>query len=164
MHIRLTASVAALAMLAGCGGGADPAQIVDTIRQTEEAQLASIESDDLRGIARLYDDNAKLVRPDGTVLDGGVAIVEAYDGLLKDPGFALTIEPLDGWASASDDLAVLTSRVQFSTTDPDSGEVVTQPLSSETVWKRETGGSWKIVSAYNVAITDGEAESAQTTE
>lgn len=146
------AALAPMAMLAGCGGGADPDEVVATIRQTEQSQLQSIESDDLVGIARLYADNAVLVRPDGSVLEGAVAIVEEYGDLLEDPNYALEIEPLDGWASAADDLAVVNSRVDFTTTDPDTGEVITLPLNSQTVWTRDTGSTWKIVSAYNVPV------------
>ncbi len=151
----LLASLAPMVLLAGCGG-ADPEESVAAIRHTEQSQLDSIASGDLVGIARLYADDAKLVRPDGTVLEGGVAIVEEYDALLQDPNFALTTEPLEGWASTADDLAVVTSHVDFTTTDPETGEPVTMPLYSTTTWARDTGSTWKIVSAFNVAMAPAE--------
>ncbi|GAA0268100.1 hypothetical protein GCM10009127_04830 [Alteraurantiacibacter aestuarii] len=157
------ASLAPIALLAACGGG-DPAESVAAIRHTEQGQLDSIASGDLVGIARLYSDNAHLVKPDGTVLDGGVAIVEEYDRLLADPNFALTMEPLNGWASASDDLAVVTSKISFTTTDPETGEAVTMPLESQTVWQRATGSTWKIVSAYNVAVAPAAEAPAEVTD
>ncbi len=152
-----------LVMLSACGG-VDPDESIAAIRHTEQSQLQSIEADDLVGIARLYRDDARLVRPDGSVLDGGVAIVEAYDALLADPNFALTIEPVAGWASAGGDMAVVTSTVAFTTSDPETGEAVTLPLNSQTVWQRETGATWQIVSAYNVAIAPGEAAEGTTAE
>lgn len=142
--------VAPVTLLAGCGG-ADTAETVDAVRATEHSQLQSIASDDLVGIARLYTDDAVLVRPDGSVLDGAQAIVEQYADLVEDPNFALTIEPRGGWASSASDLAVLTSDVEFTTTDPDTGEANLLPMTSQTVWRRESGGTWKIVSSYNVA-------------
>ncbi len=151
-------------LLAACGGG-DPAETLAAIRHNETAQLQSIESGDLVGIARLYTDGATLVRPDGTVLEGGAAIADAYGDLLEDPNFALASEPVDGWASTGDDLAVVTSNVDFTTSDPETGEAVTMPLISQTVWERSPGSSWKIVSAYNVArATDAvpDAEEAET--
>ena len=150
--ITLTA-LAPVLLLTACGGG-DPAESVAAIRQTEISQLQSIESGDLVGIARLYADEAVLVRPDGTVFNGGAAIADAYGDLLEDPNFALTIEPLDGWASSADDLAVVTSNVDFTTTDPETGEAVTTPLISQTVWQRAAGSSWSIISAHNVARAD----------
>lgn len=149
MSKRILAAVTGTAMLAACGGGTDSASVVDAVRATEHSQLQSIESDDLVGIARLYADDATLVKPDGSVLEGSVAIVEEYGDLVEDPNFALAIEPVAGWGSASDDLAVLASNVDFTTTDPETGEPTTLPMSSQTVWTRETGGTWKIVSAIN---------------
>lgn len=157
-------AIAPALMLTACGSGADPDAIVETIRLTEQSQLDSIASDDLVGIARLYADEAVLVRPDGSRLEGGAAIAEEYGDLVEDPNFALTIEPVSGWASTAEDLAVLTSLVDFTTSDPETGEPVTMPLASQTVWTRETGGTWTIVSAYNVPVVtadtpaDAEAE------
>jgi len=149
MTKRLIAGLVATSMLAGCGGGADPAQVVETIRATEQSQLQSIESDDLVGIARLYADDAVLVRPDGSVLEGGEAIAHAYGDLLEDPNFALEVEPQGGWASTAEDLAVIKSHVNFTTTDAETGEASTMPMVSQTVWTRAAGGSWMIVSAIN---------------
>ncbi len=157
--LYLAGLLAPALLLAACGGG-DPAESIDAIRHTELAQLESIASKDLVGIARLYRDDARLVRPDGTVLEGGAAIADAYGDLLEDPNFALTMEPVSGWASSDGELAVVTSLVQFTTTDPATGEAVTQSLDSQTVWHRETGATWKIISAYNVA-RQPEAASAE---
>lgn len=151
MARKALALVAAVALLAGCGSTIDPQTAIDAVRFTEQGQLQSIESGDLTGVVRLYADDAVLVRPDGSRLEGGAAIAEAYAALLEDPEFALTIEPVAGWASEAGDLAVLTSEVSFTTTDPDTGEATTLPMHSQTVWHKAPGGSWMIVSAYNVA-------------
>lgn len=148
MKNRILAALAATTLLAACGSPADPAQVVDTIRQTEQSQLDSIASKDLVGIARLYGDDAVLVRPDGSVIEGGAAIAAAYGELIEDPNFALTTEPLGGWASVAEDLAVVTSNVDFTASDA-AGAPVTQQMVSQTVWTRSAGGTWKIVSAIN---------------
>lgn len=150
MKMLYLAAFAPMLLLAACGS-ADPAESVAAIRQTEQAQLESISSKDLVGIARLYTDDAQLVRPDGSVLDGGVAIVEEYGVLLEDPNFAISVEPVSGWASSDGELAVVTSNIQFTTTDPASGAAVSTPINSQTVWQRQSGATWKIISAYNVA-------------
>lgn len=162
--LYLTA-LAPVLLLAACGGG-NPTESVDAIRQTEQAQLESIAAKDLVGIARLYSDDAVLVRPDGSVLEGGVAIVDEYGVLLEDPNFGITIEPVSGWASSDGELAVVTSNIEFTTTDPATGQAVTTPISSQTVWQRATGATWKIISAYNVArpAAPTEAAVAEATE
>ncbi len=155
---RFAAALAPLLLLAACGS-TDPAESIAAIRHTEQAQLDSIAGKDLVGAVRLYRDDAKLVRPDGSVLDGGEAIAEAYGDLLEDPNFALTIEPLDGWASSDGDMAVVTSAVSLTASDA-SGAAVTTPLTSQTVWTRESGATWKIVSAYNVPAEPAAAPAA----
>lgn len=164
MKKRFLAAVAATTLLGACGGGADPAEVVETIRITEQSQLASIESKDLVGIARLYADDATLVRPDGSVIEGGAAIADAYADLLEDPNFALSTEPRGGWASAADDLAVVTSNVDFTSTDPATGEAATQQMISQTVWTRQSGSTWKIVSAYNVPRVAPQADAQAEAE
>lgn len=164
MAQKILAVAATAAFLAGCSGGADPADVVETVRLTEQSQLQAIESDEVVGIVRLYADDARLVRPDGSVLEGGAAIGEEYAMLIEDPNFALSIEPTGGWASANDDLAVLTSDVAFTTSDPETGEPVTLDMTSQTVWTKAPGASWTIRSAYNVAqsveqaVTDDAAQ------
>lgn len=156
---QLAAALAPALLLVACTGSSQ-AESIAAIRHTEMSQLEAIAARDLVGIARLYRDDARLVRPDGSVLEGGAAIANAYGDLLEDPNFALQIEPVGGWASSDGDLAVVTSLVQFTATDPVSGEAVTQPLDSQTVWHRETGATWKIVSAYNVARAPAASASA----
>ena len=151
----------AATLVGGCSGGANPQDVVDTVRQTEQSQLQAIASDDVVGIARLYADDARLVRPDGTVLQGGGEIGAEYATLVEDPNFALTIEPRDGWASSGDDLAVLTSEVEFTTSDPESGEPTTLPMTSQTVWTKDPGGTWMIRSAYNVARDGGDDDAVE---
>lgn len=142
-------ALASAVLLAGCGGGTDPQAVIDAVRATEQGQLQSLAADDLVGVVRLYADDAVLVRPNGSRIEGGAAIAEEYGDLVEDPHFALAIEPVAGWASAADDLAVLTSNVDFTTTDAATGEAATMPMFSQTVWRREAGGTWMIVSAFN---------------
>lgn len=157
------ASTASLALLLAACGSTDPAESIAAVRHNEQGQLDSIAGKDLVGTVRLYRDDAKLVRPDGSVLDGGEAIAEAYGDLLEDPNFALTIEPLDGWASSDGDLAVVTSAVRLTATDG-SGAAVTTPLTSQTVWTRESGAGWKIVSAFNVPAEPAAAPASPAPE
>ena len=149
-NLRLAglASVLAPALLLAACGSADPAESISAIRQNEAAQLDSIAAKDVVGAVRLYRDDARMVLPDGRVLDGGAAIAQAYGDLIEDPNFALTIEPGEGWASSDGDLAAVTSTVNLTTTDATTHQPVTAALNSQTVWTRDNGAGWKIVSAY----------------
>ena len=159
--IALFAAAAPMLLLAACGGG-DPAESVEAVRHNEQAQLDSIAGKDLVGAVRLYRDDAVMVLPDGTVLNGGEAIATAYGDLLEDPNFALAIEPGNGWASSDGELAAVTSTVNMTTTDATTGEPVTAVLNTQTVWTRESGASWKIVSSYTApAAPAAEAPAAE---
>jgi ketosteroid isomerase-like protein len=159
---RFAAALGPVLLLSACGS-ADPAESISAIRHNEQGQLDSIAGKDLVGAVRLYRDDATMVLPDGTVLDGGEAIAEAYGDMLDDPNFALAVEPLDGWASSDGDLAVVTSAVSLTASDS-TGAAVTTPLKSQTVWTRESGAGWKIVSTYNVPAEPAAAPEVATTE
>ena len=72
-------------------------------------------------------------------------------GFLADPNFAITMEPGTGWAAESGELAVTTATGSLTRTDA-SGAAVTVPISNQTVWRREDGVGWKIVSEQNTAL------------
>ena len=149
MRTSILAALAATTMLAACGSSADPEAVIETVRTTEQAQLQAMKSDDLVGIARLYADDAVLVQPDGTQLVGGAAIADAYADLVGDPEFSIEVTPAGGWASEGSDLAVLASDVAITTSHAETGEPTTQNLASQTVWTRESGGTWMIRSVIN---------------
>ena len=164
MRITVFATLAATTMLAACSGGADPADVVATIRATEQAQLDAIASDDLIGVARPYSNDAVLVRPDGTRLVGGAAIADSYGDLVADPAFHIEVTPAEGWASASGDLAALASNVDITMTDPETGQPVTEHMISQTVWTRQSGGTWMIRSSINAPRADAPVETADESE
>ena len=151
MHWKI-AALAPLVLLAACAQGAPSEDTVAVIRQTEQTQMEAIGSGDLRGIERLYAADARLVKPDGSVLAGRAAILAEYERLLADPNFAIETSPEGGWAAASEDLAVVDSKVNFITSDPATGAATSLPMESTATWKRESGATWQIVSAHNVAL------------
>ena len=164
MRKAILATLATTTMLAACSGGAEPDDVIATIRATEQAQLDAIASDDLVGIARLYSDDAVLVQPDGSRLVGGAAIAEAYGDLLSDPAFHIAVTPADGWASTAEDVAALASNVDITITNPEGGEPLTEQMVSQTVWTRQSGGTWMIRSVINAPRAGANAEAAVNAE
>ena len=74
------------------------------------------------------------------------------DDLLSDPHFKLETTPGPSWAAEKGDLAVTTSTGRLTTTDDVSGQPATVDISNQTVWIKETGAPWRIVSEYNVEL------------
>ena len=91
-------ALAPIAMLAACGS-ADPEQVLETVRATEQAQFQAISTKDLRGAVRNYADGAVLVVPGRPAATDGEAIAATFDTWLKDPNFAIEMKPGPAWAS-----------------------------------------------------------------
>ena len=150
MRARLLA-LAALPLLAACGAS-DPREVLDTVRATEQSQLAAMAANDLRGATRNYDAAAVLLTPGGTPVSGAPAIEQRYEALLGDPNFAIAMKPGEAWAAESGELATTTATGTVTTTDAASGQPVTTPIVNQTVWRRADGVGWKIVSEHNAAL------------
>ena len=150
VRTRILALVA-LPLLAACGS-ADPEEVIETVRATEQSQMEAIVAKDLRGATRNYEADAVVLVPGGTPVTGGPAIEAEFARLLADPNFRIVMEPTDGWASESGELAVTTATGTVTTTDAESGEAVTVPISNQTVWRREDGVGWKIASEHNAPL------------
>lgn len=149
MRARLLA-LAALPFLAACGS-ADTAEVLETVRATEQSQLQAVAAKDLRGATRNYDPAAVVVAPDGVSVNGSAALEGEYGKLLADPNFAIEMKPGDAWAAESGELAVTTATGSVTTTDA-SGAAVTVPISNQTIWRRQDGVGWKIVAEQNTAL------------
>jgi len=152
-------ALAPLTLLAACGSAADPDEVLESVRATEQAQLQAIASKDLRGAVRNYDDDAVLVTPGEQPANGGEAIAAAFDAMLADPNLKFEATPGPAWASESGDMAVTTSTVRYTSSEPGTGNPVEVTVNNQTVWRKPNGRPWKIVSDYNVALP-AEAEVA----
>ena len=146
-----TLALAALPLLAACGS-ADPREVLDTVRATEQSQLQAMAAKDLRGATRNYDSTAVMLTPGGSSVSGTEAIEQQYGALLADPNFAIAMKPGEGWAAESGELATTTATGTVTTTDAASGEPVTRPIVNQTVWRRADGVGWKIVSEHNAVL------------
>lgn len=144
-------ALAALPLLAACGA-ADPDEVLGTVRDTEAAQMQAVAAKDLRGATRNYDAEAVVLAPDGASVSGSAAIEAEYGKLLADPAFAIAMKPGPGWASESGELAVTTATGTVTATDAASGEPVTVPVANQTVWRKQDGVGWKIVSEHNTEL------------
>ena len=150
MALARTLTLAVLPLLAACGA-ANPDEVLDTVRATEQSQMQAVAARDLRGATRNYDAAAVVLAPGGAPVTGAPAIEAEFGRLLGDASFAIAMEPGPGWASESGELAVTTATGTVTTTGAD-GAAVTVPISNQTVWRREDGVGWKIASEHNAPL------------
>ncbi len=149
-----TLTLALLPLLAACGS-ANPDEVIDTVRATEQAQMQAIAADDLRGATRNYETGAEVLVPGGAKVTGAPAIEAEFNRLLADANFAIEMKPGPAWASEGGELAVTTATGTVTTTDETTGEAVAVPISNQTVWRREDGVGWKIASEHNAPLPAG---------
>ena len=152
MVLTRTLALMALPLLAACGAAADPDEVLETIRATEQSQMQAIAAKDLRGATRNYAEDAVLVAPGEAPAEGLPAIELAFKPLLADANFRLESTPGTGWAAKSGELAVTTSTGTVTVTDAASGQPTTMPIANQTVWRRADGIGWQIVADYNTAL------------
>jgi len=141
----------AFPLLAACGS-ADPGEVLETVRATEQSQMEAIVAKDLRGAIRSYEPGAVVLVPGSASLAGAPAIEAEFARLIADPNFKIAMEAGEGWAAESGELAVTTATGTVTMTDAASGEAVTVPISNQTVWRREDGVGWKIASEHNAPL------------
>jgi ketosteroid isomerase-like protein len=161
--VILTTAPAAL-LLAACGSSADPDDVLETVRATEQSQLAAIAGKDLRGAVRNYADGAVLVTPGNPPATTGEAIAAAFDEMLEDPNLEVEVTPGPAWVAESGEIAVTTSTARYTSTEPGTDNPVVQTVSNQTVWRKPTGKPWQIVSDYNVALPAQEPRLADASE
>jgi ketosteroid isomerase-like protein len=143
-------TLALIPLLAACGS-ADPDEVLEAVRATEQSQMQAIAADDLRGAIRNYEAGASVLVPGGSPVTGAPAIEAEFGRLLGDANFAIAMEAGPGWASESGELAVTTATGTVTTTGAD-GAAVTVPISNQTIWRREDGVGWKIASEHNAPL------------
>ncbi|WP_172592991.1 YybH family protein [Altererythrobacter sp. B11] len=155
-------ALAPLGLLAACGGAvADPEATLQTVKDTETAQLQSLAAKDIDGVMRYYRDDAVMVTPGAAPASGTAAIRGTLQPLIADPNLAVKLDQGPGWAAQSGDLAVTTASGTLTMTGP-GGAPTTVPMRSQTVWHKATGDTWKIVSEYTVELpAAGAAAEAQ---
>lgn len=154
MALARSLALMALPLLAACGS-ADPSEVIETVRATEQSQIEAIMAKDLRGATRNYDPGAVVLTPGSEPISGAAAIEKQYTALLADPNFAIAMKPGKAWAAESGELATTTATGTVTMTDAASGEAVTVPIVNQTVWRRADGVGWKIVSEHNAALPAG---------
>jgi ketosteroid isomerase-like protein len=172
MKNRLTFAITAVpfVLLAGCEQAAetpavDPDAVLAAIHEAENMQLAALQNDDVAGAVAVYGEGAALYVDREVPAIGPAAIQANMEAMFSDPGFNAEMDEgsYKSWVSASGDMAVTSFTGQFSRTNAETGEVVTEPMVNQTVWQKQADGSWKNVHDVNMVYAAEAVEEAAET-
>jgi uncharacterized protein (TIGR02246 family) len=146
----IAVSATSLALLGGCTQtpeSLERTKVIEAIQKAEVAQVAALTRKDLDAAVTVFAEDGTLYAPGMPPAHGREAIKAANERALKDPALNAQIdESSRKWfVAASGDLATTTSRYAWTHTDATSHKPVTEQVSSQTTWTKQTDGSWKNV-------------------
>lgn len=147
MTRTLSLATAVFALLGGCA--ASPAERDEDVEAVErelmEADRAFARDTALRGVdgwVSAFAEDGKMVGG-GPIVEGHEAIREAMEALSR-PGYSLTWEPVFAEAAASGDLGY-THGTYRREVRREEGEPFVETGRYVTIWRRDSGGAFKVV-------------------
>lgn len=135
-------------------------------RAAEEATLRSLIKDwsaaaqakDAAKFVGLYADDARVMMANAPDLEGIAAIREGLTAMMQDPNFALSFEADSVVVARSGDLAYEHGSYSMTMTGPEK-KPATETGHYVVVWRKEPGGSWKVVVDAPISDPPGAAAS-----
>ena len=152
--VRITAVAAALLALAACSKADAPAAsaaAVDTSGDVAAINAADTQMNQylkvhgLEGAVSYYAHDGVLMTPGAKPVVGSDALREAFTDMMNDPKFELSFTADKVIVSKSGDLAYSSGKFSQSETNPKTHAAEHATGSYVTVYKKTTGGEWKVV-------------------
>ena len=152
--VRITAVAAALLALAPCSTADAPAAsaaAVDTSGDVAAINAADTQMNQylkvhgLEGAVSYYAHDGVLMTPGAKPVVGSDALREAFTDMMNDPKFELSFTADKVIVSKSGDLAYSIGKFSQSETNPKTHAAEHATGSYVTVYKKTTGGEWKVV-------------------
>jgi len=152
--VRITAVAAALLALAACSKADAPAAsaaAVDTSGDVAAINAADTQMNQylkvhgLEGAVSYYAHDGVLMTPGAKPVVGSDALREAFTDMMNDPKFELSFTADKVIVSKSGDLAYSIGKFSQSETNPKTHAAEHATGSYVTVYKKTTGGEWKVV-------------------
>ena len=152
--VRITAVAAALLALAACSKADAPAAsaaAVDTSGDVAAINAADTQRNQylkvhgLEGAVSYYAHDGVLMTPGAKPVVGSDALREAFTDMMNDPKFELSFTADKVIVSKSGDLAYSIGKFSQSETNPKTHAAEHATGSYVTVYKKTTGGEWKVV-------------------
>ena len=121
----------------------------EKLMQISREWSKSASTDSIEKTLSYWADDAIVMSPGQSRLNGKKAIREMVEGGSKIPGFKISWEPLSVSVSTSGDMAYLIEQNQITMNDS-LGKPITEYNKGVTVWRKEADGSWKnVVDIWN---------------
>lgn len=118
----------------------DTAADEQAIRGHVDRWLQLVKAKDAAGIAGMYAEDGAVMPPNAPIGKGRAAIQEAWESMMRTPGFDLTFAPEEIVVSSSGDMAL--DRGTYRLTIAPGGATQTDTGKYVVVW-RKIGGEWK---------------------
>ena len=151
MTRRISCALVAMAALAACQQGEQPADSAQAEAQLREAETKwnhAYAKRDAGALAGMYADDAALANPDSDLVSGKAAIAEATKGFASDPNLSVEFRSDRVQVARSGDLAYTRGRYTMTMTDPKTKGPFTSKGNYLTVWQKQADGSWKAVEDF----------------
>lgn len=120
------------------------------IAKTNQQWLALIRDHDAAGVSRLYAEDGAMMAPGAPIAQGQPALEQAWGGLMRMPGFALTFKADRIVVASGGDMALDRGVYEFSLDGPDGP---TKDIGKYVVVWRNVDGQWKV--AADIFNSDG---------
>lgn len=114
------------------------------IRAADASFEKAGEARDLAQFVSFYAADATVFPPNGPMITTPEGIKKSFGEMLALPGFGLSWQATKAEASASGDLGYTQGTYRLTANGPD-GKPMEDRGKYVTVWKKEAGGSWKVV-------------------
>lgn len=115
-----------------------------TLRSQIKDWAAAAQAKDAAKFVSVYADDAKVMMANAPDLEGIAAIREALPAMMQDPNFALSFEADTVVVARSGDLAYEHGSYSMTMTGPNK-KPAPETGHYVVVWRKEPGGSWKVV-------------------
>lgn len=155
--ITLAPPLAALILLAGCGGvaqeqpgKADAKAITEQLRNEEAQWNRDYAVRDAAKLAGHYAQDAALANPGAPLATGADEVRKAVTEFAADPKMKVSFASDRIQVAASGDLAYTRGHFDMEGTDPATGKARRDSGNYLTVWQKQADGSWKAVEDFVV--------------
>ena len=122
----------------------------DAVTRTAQEILAALEARDSAKVASYYAPDAVLATRGRPAVRGGEAVSKAIRNDMADPNFKLSVSDGKTDVAASGDLAYRRGSYKITATNPQTKQVEHSVGTYLTVFKKQAGGSWKVVEDFGV--------------
>lgn len=152
-----------LLALTGCSQSPPPDNREADSRALREGEVAAFTKDwggkDTGRMAAHFTDDGNVMIPNSPMITGKAAIEAAMKEALTDPNWSLDLRAAQVEVSRGGDLGYTRGTYVLTATDPASKKAVTEKGRFVTVFRKETGGSWKAV--QHISNPEGPAAPAK---